>query len=99
MSFNFSALKTNRLIVAYIQYSYPLLAYIPLVDHILSLVNTTNTLYHETGLVDPAGRTIVRTNLDTLYSEAAIDLSHADLELTVPYVPDGRFYVFSFYDL
>jgi hypothetical protein len=42
---------------------------------------------------------LVRPNVDTLYSMAAIDLSHSDVVLTIPPVDDSRFYVFPFYDL
>lgn len=53
----------------------------------------------EPGLASPDSKLVVRPNADTVYSQAAVDLSHTDLELEVPLVPDGRFYTFAFYDL
>ena len=59
----------------------------------------TNAIYNEPGLANLQEAAVVRPNVDTIYSRVAVDLSHTDLELTVPPVEDGRFYIFPFYDL
>jgi hypothetical protein len=58
-----------------------------------------NAIYHENDTASADSAAIVRPNVDTLYSKGAIDLSHADVTITVPEVPEERFYAFSFYDL
>ncbi|KAJ7692925.1 hypothetical protein B0H17DRAFT_1159588 [Mycena rosella] len=60
---------------------------------------TTNTLAHETTLANASYHTIVLPNVDTLYSEALIDLSRSDVVATMPSLEAGRFYVWPFYDL
>ncbi len=80
------------------KYGYPLLPYVQWVKPLLLKVGN-NTVYSEPGLVSPDDKSVVRPNVDTLYSEVAVDLSHTDLELVIPEVPNGRFYVFPFYDL
>ncbi|RYO25952.1 hypothetical protein AA0111_g8348 [Alternaria arborescens] len=42
---------------------------------------------------------LVQPNVDTLYSKVAVDLSHADVVLSLPDVPANRYYVVPFYDL
>ena len=56
-------------------------------------------MYDEPALANIQEAAVVRPNFDTLYSRVAVDLSHTDLELTVPSVEDGRFFIFPFYDL
>ncbi|PMD21277.1 hypothetical protein NA56DRAFT_526367, partial [Hyaloscypha hepaticicola] len=41
----------------------------------------------------------VRPNADYVYSPVAIDLSHENVDVTLPNITDGRSYVFPFYDL
>ncbi|MCJ1397955.1 hypothetical protein MMC11_001151 [Xylographa trunciseda] len=81
-----------------ITYGYPILPYLQLVEPLFSSVGT-NAIYNEPALASSQEAAIVRPNVDTLYSRVAVDLSHTDLELTVPPVKDGRFYVIPFYDL
>jgi len=58
-----------------------------------------NALYNEPGVATSAEAAVVRPNDDTIYSLILIDLSRQDVVVTVPEVPDGRFYVFPFYDV
>jgi hypothetical protein len=60
-----------------------------------------NGIFHEESTASPDTSDIgaMRPNVDTLYSRVPIDLSHFDVVLTVPEVPDGRYFVFAFYDL
>ncbi|MCJ1359503.1 MAG: hypothetical protein MMC33_009505 [Icmadophila ericetorum] len=81
-----------------LEYGYPLLPYVQWAKPLLSKA-LNNSVYSETGLISPDDKSVVRPNVDTLYSEVAVDLSHTDLELIIPSIPNGRFYVFPFYDL
>lgn len=67
-------------------------------DPVLSSIGV-NAVFDEAGTATAGNAAIVRPNVDTLYSKIAIDLSHADVALTIPEVEDDRFYVFPFYDL
>ncbi len=58
-----------------------------------------NTLCLHTKLADYTFREVVRPNVDTLYSEGLIDLSHSDVEIVVPPISEDRFWVLAFYDL
>ncbi|KAJ7734834.1 hypothetical protein B0H16DRAFT_1426235 [Mycena metata] len=58
----------------------------------------TNSFLHETTLANASYHTIVLPNVDTLYSEALIDLSSNNVIATVPPMTPGRFYVLPFYD-
>ncbi|MCJ1432087.1 hypothetical protein MMC27_001443 [Xylographa pallens] len=79
-------------------YGYPILPYLQFVEPLFSSVGT-NAIYNEPGLANLQEAAVVRPNVDTIYSRVAVDLSHTDLELTIPPVEDGRFYIFPFYDL
>lgn len=59
----------------------------------------TNAFENEKQTATAASEVLVRPNVDTLYSRAAIDLSSSDIVLTLPNVTDGRFYIVPFYDL
>ena len=78
-------------------YGYPIL---PWLDLVYPLLNTTgaNALTNFP-LATTNAAAIDRPNVDTVYSAVPIDLSQRDVELTIPSIPDGRFYVFPFYDL
>jgi len=58
-----------------------------------------NNIQNEARLADAKSEVLVRPNVDTLYSRAAIDLSHANVVLSVPEISANRFYVVPFYDL
>lgn len=51
-----------------------------------------NTLNHRRALLDHSARSVTSPNNDTLYSNAWLDLSAGPLELTVPRIPDGRYW-------
>ncbi|KAJ6483740.1 hypothetical protein C8R47DRAFT_558740 [Mycena vitilis] len=59
----------------------------------------TNELLHETTLANASYHTIVLPNVDTLYSEALIDLSISDVVATMPPLEPGRYYIWPFYDV
>ncbi|EME48340.1 hypothetical protein DOTSEDRAFT_48856 [Dothistroma septosporum NZE10] len=84
--------------VSAITYGYPLLAFQKLATPFVS-GNITNYLYHMPKLATAADRTVVKPNVDTLYSVVIYDLSQADLSLTIPdIIPASQFALFSFYD-
>jgi hypothetical protein len=79
------------------QWSYPIIPYIGFVKQLVTL-RGANTIFHKRALSDSDDAAVVRPNVDTLYSVAAIDLSNQDVVVTVPAI-SGRYYVFPFYDL
>ncbi|KAF2172116.1 hypothetical protein M409DRAFT_17356 [Zasmidium cellare ATCC 36951] len=79
-------------------YGYPLLAFHQLANRFLTY-NVSNFIYHSRELSTPDNRTVVKPNVDTLYSTAVLDLSQTDLALTVPDIPSSQYALFSFYDV
>lgn len=65
-----------------------------------ALISTAgaNIFLHARVLATASNRTVVKPNVDTLYSTLVFDLSTADLVITVPEVPGGRFKLLSYYD-
>ncbi len=59
----------------------------------------SNAVYSEKELSSASGAAVIRPNVDTLYSRIAVDLSQYDVEITVPPIEDGRFWIFPFYDM
>jgi hypothetical protein len=57
-----------------------------------------NAFQNEEGISTENAEVFVRPNVDTLYSKAAIDLSHADVVLSLPEIPSDRYHIVSFYD-
>ncbi|MEV6069945.1 DUF1254 domain-containing protein [Nocardia sp. NPDC052001] len=57
-----------------------------------------NRFRHAQGLPTSADRLLVRTNLDTLYSTAWLDLSDSPMVLQVPAVERGRFWLMQLLD-
>lgn len=78
-------------------YGYPLLAWQRYAGGVIDDVGTNN-LHHARELSTPANRTVVKPNVDTLYSNLIYDLSDSDLVINVPDVPADDFKLFSFYD-
>ncbi|KAK3722119.1 hypothetical protein LTR37_002552 [Vermiconidia calcicola] len=80
-----------------LSYGYPLLAwqsaYAPVVGEI-----GANIWNHARELRSAEDRTVVKPNVDTLYSTLVYDLSQSDVEITIPDVPEDSFKLFSFYD-
>ena len=78
-------------------YGYPLLAwqsaYVPVIDAV-----GANKWQHSRELSVPADRSVVKPNVDTLYSRLIYDLSQSNIEVTIPDVPAENFKLFSFYD-
>jgi hypothetical protein len=81
-----------------LQYGYPLTLYAQTFEQTLQAVGV-NATQHEEGLPTQDLEVLVRPNVDTLYSKVAVDLSHADVVLSLPDVPANRYYVVPFYDL
>jgi hypothetical protein len=78
-------------------YGYPLLAFEKLAPPLLDLVGV-NKIVHARVLATAANRTVVKPNVDTLYSTMIFDLSQANVVITVPEIPADQFYLFSYYD-
>ena len=78
-------------------YGYPLLAWQSLYPSILGEVGA-NTWYHARQLSTAANRTVVKPNVDTIYSTLIYDLSRSNVEVSIPEVPAENFKLFSFYD-
>lgn len=77
------------------QYGFPLSAY---GQFVRKTGGRENTLHHSRALADSDFRAVVRPNVDTLYSYMFYDVSHHDLNITVPEL-DDRLWLFSFYDM
>ena len=58
-----------------------------------------NEFNHRSQLADASTTVVVRPNNDTLYSSAWLDLRSEPVVLTVPEVPDDRYYVIQLVDL
>ncbi|KJZ78692.1 hypothetical protein HIM_02083 [Hirsutella minnesotensis 3608] len=81
-----------------VTYGYPLIQYASAVQPVLAFTGT-NAIHHSRNLATPDDVSLVRPNVDTLYSRVAYDLSHNDLAITIPKIDDNRYYSFAFYDL
>ncbi|KAB8263707.1 hypothetical protein BDV32DRAFT_119032 [Aspergillus pseudonomiae] len=78
-------------------YGYPLIAYSQLALPIVS-EHGTNSLQHQRQLANPERKSVVRPNVDTLYSHSILDISHEDLVFEIPNITD-RYWVCPFYDV
>jgi hypothetical protein len=58
-----------------------------------------NAIQNKESLATENAQVLVRPNVHTMYSKAAIDLSHADVVLSLPDMPEDRYHVVLFYDL
>lgn len=78
-------------------YGYPLLSwqqlFYPVVDDLGS-----NKWDHNRQFSNADNKEVVKPNVDTLYSALIYDLTAHDLVVTVPYVPEQDFKLFSFFD-
>lgn len=79
------------------QYGYPLMPFAHFAIPVLEEVKATNHFLHMTELATSSFKSVVRPNVDTLYSSAVLDLSLHDVVVDVPIVK-GRYWVFPFYD-
>jgi len=91
--------KTELAEEAYI-FAYPILENYRTMDR-LTGINTPenqrrrfNTLRNTSHLLGPEFKNIVAPNNDTLYSSTWLDLKNEPLVLSVPEIPDQRYYVF-----
>ncbi|RMZ42183.1 hypothetical protein CA14_003105 [Aspergillus flavus] len=78
-------------------YGYPLIAYSELALPIVS-EHGTNSIHHQRQLANPGRKSVVRPNVDTLYSHSILDMSHEDLVFEIPNITD-RYWVCPFYDV
>lgn len=84
---------------AYI-FAYPMLQNYQTLDRrFFSVASPANTYVHRTQLLDPAFTTIVAPNNDTLYSSALLDLRTEPVVLSVPAVPESRYYSIQLVDM
>ena len=78
-------------------YGYPLLAwqraFVPIIDAV-----GVNSWIHARALSTASSRSVVKPNVDTLYSRFIYDLSQSNVEVTIPEVPAEELKLFSFYD-
>jgi hypothetical protein len=78
-------------------YGYPLLAwqraFVPIIDAV-----GVNSWSHARALSTASSRSVVKPNVDTLYSRFIYDLSQSNVEVTIPAVPAEELKLFSFYD-
>ncbi|KAH7064206.1 hypothetical protein BKA63DRAFT_572628 [Paraphoma chrysanthemicola] len=81
-----------------LMYGYPLVLYVQTFEPTLRALGA-NAIQNEEGLATEDAEVLVRPNVDTLYSKAAIDLSHADVVLSLPEIPEDRYHIVPFYDL
>ncbi|CAG7990444.1 unnamed protein product [Penicillium salamii] len=80
-------------------YGFPLIPFAKSAGDTLSIANATNKYYHMREIAGPLDQTIVRPNVDTLYSAAVIDLSHSDIVIDIPSIDNDRYWIYPFYDL
>ncbi|KAI6778156.1 uncharacterized protein J7T54_007202 [Emericellopsis cladophorae] len=84
-------------VAASLMYFYPLAQYARTFAPTIDAVGT-NAFQHQR-LAAAASETVTRPNVDTLYSQVAVDLSETDLLLTLPEIDPQRGHVFPFHDL
>ncbi|KAJ7186453.1 hypothetical protein C8R46DRAFT_1273041 [Mycena filopes] len=95
------AVSAQNATVEALTYGLPLLPYVGFANSIAKSLGAwnTNSFFHATSLLNSSYKVVVLPNVDTLYSEAVLDLSVNDVVATIPPVPAGRFYVWPFYDV
>jgi hypothetical protein len=79
-------------------YAYPLLAFKQAYLTETPLLGI-NHLGHARKLSTSASDYVVKPNVDTIYSTAFYDLSHGDLIVNVPAIPEKQYALISFHDL
>ena len=78
-------------------YGFPLTQYAMVAPRLLHTLGA-NAFYHAQVLSTPEDRSVVKPNVDTLYSTLIYDLSDADVVINVPEIPDDQFHLFSYFD-
>lgn len=79
-------------------YAYPLLAFKKAYLS-LSPILGANHLGHARQLSTSTDLYVIRPNVDTVYSTAIYDLSHDDLVIDIPAIPENQYALVSFHDL
>jgi hypothetical protein len=79
-------------------YAYPLLAFETAYVSLSPLIGV-NHLGHARRLSTSTSDYVVKPNVDTVYSTAIYDLSHEDLIIDVPAIPETQYALISFHDL
>ena len=92
-----SAINPQNATAFSLLYGYPLLAWQKFFATIVEDVGA-NTWRHARELSTAANHTVVKPNVDTLYSTFIYDLSQSNVEITIPDIPDYELKLFSFYD-
>ncbi|KAG9195079.1 hypothetical protein G6011_00199 [Alternaria panax] len=98
VSLNTSSIDAVNATAFALMYGYPLVLYVQTFEPTLRAVGA-NAIQHEGGLATEGLELLVHPNVDTLYSKAAIDLSHSDVVFSLLDIPTDRYHVVSFYDL
>lgn len=92
---NLTAQEATYLVLIY---AYPLLTFKQQYTKLVERIGINN-LGHGRQLLTPAARATVKPNTDTLYSGALLDLSHDDIFIDVPAIPEDKYVLVSFHDL
>ena len=79
-------------------YGFPLTQYAMLASRLLHSPLGANTFNHAQDLSTPDDRSVVKPNVDTLYSTLIYDLSDADVIINIPEIPDDQFHLVSYFD-
>lgn len=78
-------------------YGYPLTQFMSIGGPLAYEVGV-NTFHHSRVLSTAADVAVVRPNEDTLYSSLAYDLSHGDVVISYPDMPEDQFHLMTYYD-
>ena len=81
-----------------LQYAYPLALY---VETFYPVLNTkgANVIENDNTTSSASGASLVRPNANYVYSRIAVDLSHYNVNISLPNVTDRPSFVYPFYDL
>ena len=78
-------------------YGYPLTQWMMIAAPLVFNLGINNFL-HKRVLSTAEDTAVVRPNEDTLYSSLIYDLSHGDVIINLPEIPEGQFHLMTFYD-
>ena len=76
------------------QWALPLFAF----EKSFARFEAANKLQVSGRLASPASRSVVKPNVDTLYSRLCFDLKESNVEIQVPELEDGRYWSVALYD-
>ncbi|KAF1980978.1 hypothetical protein K402DRAFT_343350 [Aulographum hederae CBS 113979] len=80
-----------------LMYGYPLLAFRQFAEGLVDGVGI-NAFEHGRRFLRPEDRSVVKPNVDTLYSSAVYDLSESNLVIDLPNIHTDQYHLFSYYD-